>query len=319
MLVSVIIPSYNHARFIEEAVRSVLDQTYPMLELIVVDDGSKDASVEILRSIQDPRLRLYPQKNQGAHAAINRGLSLAQGDYLCVLNSDDIFHPARIERCLRHLDTHPVDLVCSWIEVIDADGQGKGVKKAWTNMRPGWSNKVNQPGFWSLDDFVLNLLSSNFVSTTSNIFMRRTVLEAVGGMRNLRFAHDWDFLLRAAAAFPCGVVEEPLMGYRLHGNNTITSNKAWMLFEACWVLAANLHRFEGNALFPAADKGEKRIEHLRMFSRSVNVAGCDRLMWVLRTYIESGRAAGCPHPEEDPLEDAALRQAFIDLIEEPGA
>src|SRR5262249_15626438 len=91
-LASVILPAYNHAAYIEEAVRSVLAQTWPDVELIVVDDGSTDGTLERARELaaQYPqRMRVIAQANQGAHVAINRGLAEARGDYLAILNSDD--------------------------------------------------------------------------------------------------------------------------------------------------------------------------------------------------------------------------------------
>lgn len=315
MLVSVVIPSYNHSAYIMSAVDSVLGQSFKKLELIVVDDGSKDNSIELLRQVRDPRFILHAQENQGAHAAINRALSLCQGDYIAILNSDDVFHRDRISECLVAMDSAGADLASTWIEIIDANGAGKGVKRGWENMRPGWASGAGEHGFWNRNDFRLNLLSSNFVSTTSNIVMRRSVYDRIGGMRNLRYAHDWDFMLRAAAEVECTLVRAPLMQYRLHGANTISTHRKWMLFEVCWVLASNLHRFEGKVLYGAATKSvEERIAMLHGVNASIRVNGCDRLLWILRQYIDSRRAAGCPAPGEDLLDDPTLRQAFIDLV-----
>ncbi|WP_306133276.1 glycosyltransferase family 2 protein [Roseivivax marinus] len=312
MLVSVVMPSYNHAKYCVQAAQSVLDQSHERLELIVIDDGSKDESVALLREIDDPRLRIVEQENRGAHAAINRGLEMARGDYLAVINSDDIFDPRRIEMCLRQLDADQADLVCSWIRVVDDDGAEKGIKRGWRNMRPGWASASGDEGYWSGDDFALNLLPSNFVSTTSNMLFRRRVFERIGGMRNLRFAHDWDFMLRVAAEFRCCEVPVPLMNYRIHGSNTISSNRTWMLFEVLWVLAVHLPRFHAAPLF--AEVSPESIERqVRLFYNSVHVQGCDKLFWVLMTYLGSRRAAGAP--ETELLDDARLRQAFIDLIE----
>ena len=97
MLVSVVMPSYNHEKFVIEAAESVLNQSHRMLEFIVIDDGSRDSSVSLLKSIKDPRMKLVVQENAGAHAAINRGLEMAQGDYLAIINSDDTFDPQRVE------------------------------------------------------------------------------------------------------------------------------------------------------------------------------------------------------------------------------
>ena len=317
MLVSVVIPSYNHSRYIASAVESVLGQTFRKLELVVIDDGSSDDSVELLRKVRDPRFSLHVQENQGAHAAINRGLSMCQGDYIAILNSDDVFHPERIAQCLQALDSTAADLASSWIEIVGANGETKGIKRGWENMRPAWASGAGAHGFWHRADFRLNLLSTNFVSTTSNIVMRRSVYNRIGGMRNLRYAHDWDFMLRAAAEVECTLVPMPLMQYRVHGANTISSNRSWMLFEVCWVLAANLHRFEGRELYgPGVESVEDRIAMVRGVSQSIRVEGCDRLFWILRQYIDSRRAAGALDAGEDLLEDVALRNAFIDLVGE---
>ena len=102
--VSVVIPSYNHGRFVEAAVASVLDQDAD-LELVVVDDGSTDDSVERLaRFAGDPRVKVFEQENRGAHAALNRGLGLARGEIVFILNSDDLFEPGRVRQILQRFD-----------------------------------------------------------------------------------------------------------------------------------------------------------------------------------------------------------------------
>lgn len=315
MLVSVIMPSYNHEKYCIEAARSVLAQTHSQLELVIIDDGSKDGSVELLEAIDDPRLRLVVQENRGAHAAINRGLEMAQGDYLAIINSDDTFDPYRIERCLRKMDSEQTDFACSWIRVVDDAGNEKGIKQAWKNMRPGWSSGAQEDVYWEGGDFALNLLSSNFVSTTSNMLFRRHVYETVGGMRNLRFSHDWDFMFRVATRFGCSVVPEPLMNYRLHGSNTISSNRAWMLFEVLWTVAANLHRYDNATLFGAGVDRAEHARRIRAFYNSLHFNDLDKLFWVLLTHIRTRREAFGESAETELLDDAELRQTFIDLIE----
>lgn len=316
MLISVVMPSYNHVRYVMQAARSVLDQTHAQVELVVIDDGSKDDSVALLRTIRDPRFKLVTQENRGAHAAINRGLDLAQGDYLAVINSDDVFAPTRLATCLAAMDREQSDFACTWIRVVDADGNPKGIKQAWRNMRPSWSSAAREFAWWQGDDVALNLLSSNFVSTTSNMLFRRRVLDRVGGMRNLRYAHDWDFMLRVAPLFTCSVVPEPLMDYRLHGSNTISSNRRWMLFEVLWTLAANLHRYEGSLLFGPQSSPETLAREVQSLFASVHVNGLDKLFWVLLTYLRARRAALGDGADTELLDNAALRQTFIDLIEE---
>ena len=311
-LVSIIIPSYNHADYLEQAVESALAQTYERIEVIVIDDGSRDNSVEILRRIDDPRLKFFAQENQGAHATINRGLKLATGDFLTILNSDDVFHPNRIRELLAEFEADPdVLLLSSWIDVIDANGNVLGTKEGWLNMEP-WPIAHPELSFKQTDDFLLNLLMGNFVATTSNIMMRRGLYEQIGGMRNLRFTHDWDFVLRAAAAVKCKLVPKPLLQYRVHETNTINTNRAWLLFELCWVVAANLHRVEGSQIFSNGDSG-KNLEDLEKIYESINLQGNDKVFWVMRAFIESLRSTGVANPEEVLLQDD-YRQRLINYI-----
>jgi len=100
MKISVIIPAYNHEKYITEAISSVLNQSYHDLEIIIINDGSTDSTEQRILSIHDQRIQYVSQKNSGAHSAINRGISLAQGEYITILNSDDLYLPQRLETCL---------------------------------------------------------------------------------------------------------------------------------------------------------------------------------------------------------------------------
>ncbi|WLQ17382.1 glycosyltransferase [Hahella aquimaris] len=307
-LVSVVIPSYNHAHYIREAVESVLSQSYTNLELIVIDDGSSDASLDYLRSVNDPRYTLIEQENAGAHNAINKGLSLAKGDYLAILNSDDIFHKGRLSECVERLQ-QGADLVATWIEIIDNKSKVLGVKEGWRNMLP-WNIKQPDARLIGADDFKLHLLFSNFVSTTSNVVFSRKVYEAVGGMRNLRFAHDWDFLLRVALKFRCELLEKPLLKYRIHSTNTISSNRAWMLFEICWIFAVHLKNFSGELLLQSTELD--RFSHgLDLMANSINLQGNDKVFWMLMQYIAAHRETEDFSPEEVLLDREELRAEFI--------
>lgn len=315
--ISVVIPSYNHRHYIEKAVDSVLNQSEHDLELIVIDDGSTDDSLSYLRQISDSRFKLVEQKNAGAHNAINRGLALAQGEYLAILNSDDIFHPDRLKRCIEALQRENADLVTTWIEVINADGKPLGVKEAWKNMLP-WSIPDMERSFSATDDFSLNLIVSNFVSTTSNIVFTRKLYEKIGGMRNLRFAHDWDFMFRAAETSKCVVLPEALMQYRIHGSNTISSNRAWMLFEICWVMATGMRRFERDLLYKESSV-ESWLVDVHRLHNSVNLQGNDKVYWMIQQFISSQEAKGVMEPELLLLDSAELRAGFIEyiMIEQP--
>ena len=102
-LVSVIMPVYNATKYVEEAVASVLNQTYQNLELLVIDDGSKDNTLELIKSFDDPRLHVFTQINQGANVARNRGLSEAKGEYVKFLDADDALYPEALEAQVKQM------------------------------------------------------------------------------------------------------------------------------------------------------------------------------------------------------------------------
>src|ERR1700752_2855242 len=123
--VSVIIPLYNHASYIAQAVASVQQQGDIVGELIVIDDGPKDNSAAVMQELaqSDPRISFVTQPNQGAHATINRGLGAATGEYLAILNSDDAFEPGRLDALARALDLDEGSAIaCSSIGFMDGKG-----------------------------------------------------------------------------------------------------------------------------------------------------------------------------------------------------
>ena len=236
---------------------------------------------------------------------------MARGKYLAILNSDDVFHPRRLSVCLERLKAG-ADLVATWLEIIDHKGKVLGVKEGWRNMLP-WPTTPPEGRLASVDAFAVNLLQTNFVSTTSNVVFSRHLLDRIGGMANLRFAHDWDFLLRAARDFRCELIEQPLLQYRIHSTNTISSNRAWMLFEICWIYAVNLKPMLVRLLPADLDANQAAAEACVM-SHSINLQGNDKVMWMIQLFMEWQRHIGRHDPELLMLEDAALRDSFIRYI-----
>lgn len=311
-LISVVIPCYNHERFILQAVNSVLNQTYENLELIVIDDGSKDRCAEILSKIEDPRYTFIAQENRGANNTINRGLALAKGKYLAILNSDDVFYADRLRRCVVYLEDHlDISMVSTYIEIIDERGRGKGFKEAWKNMEP-WMLPDRAHSYVVTSDFSRNLIAANFIATTSNMVFTRELYEQIGGMRNLRYAHDWDFALRAVEKSKCALLEKPLLQYRVHSNNTISKGRKHMLFEVCWIYAAHLPKLSSSVIF----WGNDRSLELEQFLNSMNLQGNDKIVWALMMYFQYLKQQGVPEPELQILNDAAMRESFMKYIVE---
>jgi glycosyltransferase involved in cell wall biosynthesis len=246
--VSVLVPSFNHGRFIEEAVASALSSAVARTEVVIVDDGSTDDTRERIRKFSsDERVRIIEQENQGAHAALNRALENARGEFLFILDSDDAFPPGRIPRLVEELESNPgAAVAASWIEIIDENGHAVGVKEGWRNLPP-WPPPTDGPRLSDLEDPVLALLETNYVSTTSNFVFRRSLVKAHGlRFQNLRYTHDWDFLLSACHHGVLRLVPEPLLKYRVHSDNTIKegagSEVGRMRFEILWVVARHAYR-----------------------------------------------------------------------------
>lgn len=123
-LVTVIIPSYNHARYIESCIHSVLNQTYPAIELIVLDDGSSDGSPAIIERLAAQHSFYFEaQTNMGLARTLNKGIALSHGKYICTLGSDDIFMLDKIKKQMLFMEAHPEIAVCGGNQiVIDSDG-----------------------------------------------------------------------------------------------------------------------------------------------------------------------------------------------------
>lgn len=273
--ISVVIPSYSHAAYLAEAVQSVLDQSAHDLELIVVDDGSKDNSLEVLAGFSDPRLQVFSQENQGAHAAINRGLHLASGEYLAILNSDDAYHPQRLEKCTQKLKENPsLSLVGSHIEVIDTQGKLLGIKHGYQDLSP-WLLEMPERSFRAGDDLGAALLAENYWSTTSNYVFSRRFWQQAGDFRSLRYTHDWDYALRLAQLGSQSLLPEPLVRYRVHPSNTIRENQAAMIFEICWILAVHLPHHFNQPAFTNQVTPQKRLDQLL---HSISVFGMERVL-----------------------------------------
>ncbi|MGI6639690.1 MAG: glycosyltransferase [Desulfobulbus sp.] len=219
--VSVVIPAYNHERFIGPAIESVLQQTHESLELIIIDDGSTDRTAEVIQGYTDQRLQYVHQENQDAYNALNRGLSMVKGDFVAILNSDDIFMPNRLERLLVEQQASSAQCLFSKVCLINDDGDRLDNPALWWNQ---WYADV-LARYEASGDLYTAFLQRNCLVTTSNLFMTREAMQTVGGFCPLRYLHDYDYMFRILLAFPGQVRflhQEPLLWYRIHGSNTIS-------------------------------------------------------------------------------------------------
>ncbi|MEW5766865.1 MAG: glycosyltransferase [bacterium] len=205
--VSVIIPTYNYASFISQAVESVLAQTFQDLEIIVVDDGSTDNTRDVLKRFEGKIIYLY-QENQGAPAARNKGIKVAQGEYIGLLDADDLWMPEKLEVQVPILDQNPeVGLIYANTYNIGALGERQPLGMA---NKKGLSGKIFP-----------ELLKGNFIQSPS-VLIRRDCFEKVGlfdeALGSLA-AQDWDMWLRITRVFKAVYVDQVLGKYRLHTEN----------------------------------------------------------------------------------------------------
>lgn len=208
-LVSVIIPNYNYARFLPQAIDSALAQTYAPVEIIVVDDGSQDASLEVLKSY-GARIRWIAQQNQGVAAARNHGVRLSQGRYLAFLDADDYWLPAKLERQMARFFQDP-ELGLVYCGADEFNEQGTQ------------SLRQDGMGGWVLHELLL-LRRPAFFGGGSGFVMSRALFDEVGGFDEaLSTSADWDLACRLAARRPFGFVPEVLLKYRLHHSNMHTN------------------------------------------------------------------------------------------------
>ena len=216
--IAVVIPLYNHAAYIGDAIRSILAQTRAVDKIVIVDDGSTDDSAEIVRAFAEPRIELYTQPNAGAHAALNRGIEKAVGcDYVAILNSDDVFARERISKCAALLDEMPsIDVVATRLRLIDSTG----TEIAFSDPRAKWFAAA-----WSVRGSQLDLVEqlgiANFISSTSNLTGRRAYF-LDHPFRHYRYAHDYFFVLHCALRNRLAVLDDELFSYRVHSQNTIS-------------------------------------------------------------------------------------------------
>lgn len=236
-LVSVIIPSYNHLNYVEIAIRSVIDQTYKNIELIVVDDGSSDGSTELLKKLQlELGFNLVLQENSGVCRTLNRGVqALSKGELLCILASDDYFHPLKIEKQVDALESNLISEFC-FTQATEFDTD------------TGRSLRVFPKKQFSGE--VLNSVAIRQPYAAGSIMFTRRLYDQVGGFDEALKYEDWDFSIRCAAATEFTGLYEPLFYYRSHATNTMKTLSRRKIFHGkAMILSKNYMLLKPNVWF----------------------------------------------------------------------
>lgn len=257
--ISVIMPAYNHESFVGEAIESVLSQTLENFEFIVINDGSTDNTESVVKKYDDPRIQYYHQENQGSYSAHNRGIRIAKGEYISIINSDDVYHPERLAILLETARKGALDFLVTDINLID---QNTAI--------------INDPDHWWITWYEYlkavyrksaspdkALLAGNYTISTSNFFFHSRVVKEIGEFKPYKYILDYDFAFRAAHYRPEGFVfllDRKLLSYRLHGQNTILKNPLVANYETFYFLVNAIQDVFGHDMFIP-------VEHLNKIKR----------------------------------------------------
>ncbi len=228
-LVSVIMPTYNYGRYIADAVRSILAQTFGDFEIVVVDDGSTDNTPEILAGMAEPRLRVIRQENAGTPAARNRGREMAQGQYITWLDADDMWRPTFLERHLAVLEAEPsvgfsfsnfvrtedgVELPGTQFDLVPR------LRQLPTRASRGGSARVIE-----MDTFAALAPCPDLPGWMQASLYRRSAMEGCVSKRGIRPAEDLYLILQIyARGMPAAYLDEVLVEVRRHGNNSYSNS-----------------------------------------------------------------------------------------------
>lgn len=215
-IVSVVIPAYNAEKTILDTIKSVQKQSFSDFEVIVINDGSTDKTLDLVNAIDDSRIKVFSYENGGLSVARNRGISHAQGEFIAFLDADDLWTVDKLELQVKALNENPkAGVAYSWTFFMDEMGE---------------SFHRDKPIFFE-GDVLANLLVWNFIASGSNPLIRTQAVLSMGEFdSSLAGAADWDYWLRLAIDWPYVVVPKPQVFYR-QSSGSMSSKVEYM--EQC--------------------------------------------------------------------------------------
>jgi glycosyltransferase involved in cell wall biosynthesis len=227
--ISIVMSVYNGEKYLKESVESILKQTESDFEFIIINDGSTDNTLSLLKqfTLQDPRIKLVTRENRGLIYSLNEGISLAQSSYIARMDADDIAYPDRLEKQLAYMKAYNLVLCGTWAEAID--DVGKNIKEM--NYPP----KIE-----TIERFAL--LHNPFIHPS--VIFTKEIINKVGGYRNL-FQHieDYELWSRIIFGYPTGNIPEILLKYRMHINQVTKKHHTKMVLTGALVRVLALFRF----------------------------------------------------------------------------
>jgi glycosyltransferase involved in cell wall biosynthesis len=263
--ISVVIPAYNAELTIKETIESVQKQTFADFELIIINDGSTDGTLEKLQSVDDSRLKIFSYQNGGLSVARNRGVVHATGEFIAFLDADDLWAPDKLELQLVALEQHPE----------------AGVAYSWTYFMNEKENCLF-PGSRSFyeGNVYKHLLIKNFIANGSNPLIRRAAIESVGGFDpELSHFADWDYWLRIAHNWSFVVIPKYQIYYRQ--SSRTMSSRVDGIQEAGYILIEKAFR-----------SAPKELQSLKKIAHSMLLLYCTDLYLQHSTDISGIKKSG---------------------------
>lgn len=217
-LVSVLIPAYNHEKYIEECINSVINQTYKNLEIFILDDCSTDNTAKIIKNFKDKRIKKYFSKeNKGVVYSINKLLKKAKGKYIAIIGSDDIWYPTKIEKQVAYMEQYANNIGCVFTEtdIIDENSEvynNLEMQDIFKNKNMNRHERIKL--FYDVGNHLCH--SSSLIS--------RKAFEEIGFYKSgFRQLHDYEYWTRLILKYDIYILNERLTGYRRIDNKSISS------------------------------------------------------------------------------------------------
>jgi glycosyltransferase involved in cell wall biosynthesis len=226
MRTSVIIASYNYGRFLEEAVRSVQEQTVDDLEIIVVDDGSTDDTPEVLSRIREPRLRAHRIPNSGVSVARNTAMRLARGEFIAFLDADDRWKPTKLERQVAMMESEPeLGFIFTNLTRFTEEGPLPGAQFDFNPGLPRVPTRASRDGGGRVitADTFSSLVLHHLPTWPSTVMVRAAMVRGIEFPPRVRICEDLHYFMRIAPHVQAGYITEPLAELRRHRDNSYST------------------------------------------------------------------------------------------------
>ena len=227
-LVSIITPSYNTAQFLPQTIRSVLEQTYPNWEMLIVDDCSTDETDAVVASFSDPRIRYFKNThNSGAAVCRNQALREARGKWIAFLDSDDLWTPDKLEKQIRFMEENGIHF--SYTNYYEIDEQGNRTGILWTGPK-----KISR----------FRMRTFNYMGCLTVMYERETMGQLQ--IADLKKRNDYALWVRASGHAPAYLLPQPLALYRVRSSGSITNRSQGALSRlkfhyALWHTGESMH------------------------------------------------------------------------------